>query len=172
MKRLLRISALVLLYCLSTAKSCSNQEENDAAREQVVVTAVRDSIRSAFDSGSLSPETLGSMEESAKLKLLELSDYLHILSDSTLDLGYRQKAAEMVHGLFISGLTEKGFPAGFPEFDSVKVLQSLHRTSDSSYAGCLSFSKSRTVDIFAIKRTTIIGADTLKNWKIFLGVIK
>jgi hypothetical protein len=159
MKRLLKIATLLLLYCLTTAKSCTNSEDNLAARQQFVVTATRDSIRKALEPDTLSAEALAAFEESARRKVLDLADYLNILSDTTLDKTFRKKAAGMIRGMFISdtvvlainppamhrmkeetvGRLVTGETAFcHVEFDSVKVSRPLHKTGSGQYSGMLS----------------------------------
>ena len=187
MNRLLKIISLVLLYLLTTAKSCNNREENDAIREQAQVTTARNNIRSACTSGNLSAETLSVFEESARLKLFDFSDYLRILADTSLDSCYRHKAANMMRRLFISGLVKDPVLTEISEFDSVRVSQPFRKTSDSSYTGSLSFSiktsqnhqrvnsipskHEQIADIYLIREAILIGVDTLKTWKVFLGEI-
>jgi len=208
MKVWLRIPVLLLVYCLLTAKSCSNEEERRAAWEQERVVAVRDSLRAAFDSDSLAELSRRAYEGSAVQKLSDLSDYLNILSDTTLDPAFRQKTTDMAHGLFISDtvLLKSGAGEKIRErispvaafsgeiaamnsyiFDSVRVVKRLTRVNDSTYAGQLSFlergpdephgtlKSSRGliwfIDIYAARRVTILGSDTLRTWKVLLGRI-
>jgi hypothetical protein len=165
MKRLVKISALLLLYCLTTAKSCSNNEEGKAARERYVVDATVDTIRRALSSDSLSEESLRAFGELAGRKLLDFSDYMKILTDSSIDTAFRQKAAGMIKALFISdsvvislgndnkkgalsvtvkNLVNKRESAMYPGFDSVKIIQPLYRTAPDSYTGRLSSLTSST----------------------------
>ncbi|MEI7724209.1 MAG: hypothetical protein WCK09_03845 [Bacteroidota bacterium] len=185
MKRLLRISSLIVLYCLTTAKSCDSPGE-EKARDQANIIATRDSITSVVSSESLSEETLKAFEESAKQKLSDFSDYASVMTDTTIGQTFRNQAADMIRQLFIADalvMPEKS--AENLVFDSVTVLQPLHRTSANSYAGQLScivstakkystYGKSQStrvlaVDIHLIKRAAVIGKDTLSSWKIFLG---
>lgn len=188
MKRLLRISALLLLYCLSTAKSCDDREENDAAGEQAMVTAARDSIRSAISTESLSEETLRGFEESARQKLSDFSDYSRILSDTCLNAAFRQKAADLISDLFINDTVIKiNNSLGNFKFDSVQVLAPLNKTGNNCYLGQLSFVETTiskypksgksnsqrfsSIYVHLIKRKILIGNDTINSWKVYLSKI-
>lgn len=149
----------MLLYCLCTARSCSNGEEGKAARDEVRANAVRDSIRLVIAADSLPGTTRRAYEESAVQKLADLGDYLKFVSDITLDRIVRRKAAEMAVGLFIADsvvvkfnaadktgrqdftvakLLQDGFRPGILNFDSARVIKPLTRIADSIYIGQLS----------------------------------
>jgi hypothetical protein len=165
MKRLFYIAWLVFAYCLLTAKSCDDRPQSDEARDQDLIAATRDSIRSSFGSDILSANALRAFESDARIKLSDFSDYMAILTDTSMAAPFRDKAREMVRGLFVSetsvfGVTQLGrqekkevqvrellqpssagpFPIKKIESGSVMIGQSLVRTSDSVYAGKLAFS--------------------------------
>jgi hypothetical protein len=160
MRKSVYILMLTLLYILFTAKSCDNQQEAVAVREDSLASAVKDSITSAFASDDLSNQTLKAFEATARLKINDFRDYLMLLSDSTTSDVFKTKVAEMIGELFISrevhldlschgmvnenkNLVRQMHHAGFknidiPEgvlFDSVVVLRPLQKLSDTLYSG-------------------------------------
>jgi hypothetical protein len=160
MKRWFKISALLLVYCLTTAKSCSNGEERKAELEQARVVAVRDSIHSVFASDSLPEGTLRAYEATARQKLYDLCDFFNIMADTSLDKAFRNTAADMASGLFIADtimlnlctpdnpgrkvftvpeFMKEGFVPGNCHFGSITVIKPLTRMNDSTYCGCLAF---------------------------------
>jgi hypothetical protein len=167
MKRSLRLSALVVLYLLFSAKSCDQQEEFDGARQQRATEAAKDSIVSVFGSDTLTALTLTAFEETAKLKFADLFDYLDILSDTSAAPAFKEQAGQMARELFIS---EYSFPR-FARPDSIWVMEHLHRVSDSLLTGRLGFSPNGSVGFLALKRNKIFGTDTLKVWNVLLGEI-
>jgi hypothetical protein len=164
MRRIFYISALVILYFLTTAKSCDNQEKADEERDQARIRVTRDSIISSFGSDTLSDASLRAFEGAAILKLSDFADYFAIFRDTSLAGPFREKAREMILGLFISdkSLIEVSEPnepgrykftvenflkdteAGSLRFgkiipDSTRVKQELKQSGDSIYAGKLSY---------------------------------
>jgi hypothetical protein len=165
MRRIFYIPALVLLYLLTTAKSCDRQEQYDESVDQSRVKQSLDSIRSAFESDTLAGASLQAFEASAKIKLADFSDYLAILSDPSVAGAFREQAGKMVRGLFISEnsvlrfenpgregkitvsvrqlLTPGREAADMPGkiiTDSIRVIRPLQREGTSMYAGLLGYS--------------------------------
>ena len=162
MKKVVYISSLVFVYLLFTAKSCDNREQDDRSSELALITSARDSIRSAFAADTLSEAFLKAMETSAKNKFSDFCDYCAVLHDSTVSLPFREKAGEMIRGLYISGnsvlsVTRPGNhlkkEVSFKQIltsgriyassigrviaDSVMILQPLHQEGDSLFTGKL-----------------------------------
>jgi hypothetical protein len=165
MRRIFYIPALILLYLLTTSKSCDRQEQDDDSRDQARVKSAQDSIKSTFASDTLPGASLQAFEATAKIRLADFSDYLSILADTSFDTTFRAKAREMIQALFISEnsvlwLTGPG-KQGRREFsvkqvlasgvegsitfgkimpESILVQQPLKRAGDSVYTGQLCFS--------------------------------
>ena len=164
MKRILRISALILVYFLSSARSCNDAGNEDAAFAEAKERAAKDSITSAFSSDSLSPATLRAFELTARYKLTDFADYLQIFTDRSTNPAFKNKAGKMIRDLFISEdvRLEIGSPGhqdksalrlkdilgselknGQPEermaFDSIRLKQTLHRENDTLFSGQLAF---------------------------------
>jgi hypothetical protein len=162
MRSFFKISALVLLYFLSTAKSCDNSEQDNAMREEAQAASAKDSITDAFASDTLTSSALRAFEATARLKLYDLDDYLGILSDSTTSEVFKTKVGEMIAELFISRdiQIQLSYPgcrksnanvlrqlrlSGFERidlspgimFDSVCVGKQLQRVDDTLYSGKL-----------------------------------
>jgi hypothetical protein len=167
MKFSLRLSVLIVLYLLLSAKSCNQQEEFDAAREQKRADSAKDSILSVFGSDTVTSSTLAAFEEEAKIKFADFFDYQDILSDTSAAPAFREQAREMAGELFISG--NPAFHAINTRPDSVWVKQPLHRVNDSIFTGELGFSPGGTLEFYAVKRNKSFGNETLKVWTVLLG---
>ena len=164
MRRLLNISALVLIYFIFTAKSCDGDDQFRAAEEQAGVNSAKDSIAAVFTSDALSNQALRAFEATARLKMFDFRDYLNLLSDTATSDVFHAKVAGMTGELFISrevrlDLTCSGAAngndnlnktlkkSGFKHiiispgvvFDSVTVNSPLQKVSDSLYSGTLKF---------------------------------
>jgi hypothetical protein len=186
MKRIIQISALILLYLLTTAKSCENREGADDANDAARVATARDSIRLAFESDMPSGTSLRAFEGAARIRLADFSDYLAIIQDTTVAEVFRKKANEMIRSLFISGNSVFRFPkpdrlgigevtvnqilAPGREFtpvfgkilaDSIRVQQALHKAGDSIFKGILSYSCLPTGDVPAKNREQVTGDVTV-----------
>jgi hypothetical protein len=165
MRRIFYISALGILYLLTTAKSCDNQEKADEERDQARIRVTRDSLKSTFGTDTLSNTALRAFEGTAIIRLSDFADYLAILRDTSLARPFREKAREMILGLFISDkslirVSKPSVPggddftieqflkdaeAGSTQFgkiipDSTRVKQVLTQSGESIYAGTLSYS--------------------------------
>jgi hypothetical protein len=195
MRKAVYILTLILLYLLFTAKSCDNEEQSDAVREEAHTKAAKDSISAAFGTDTLCAEALMAFEATARLKLYDLVDYLQILSDSTIEKGFKEKLEKMVIELFVPDdgnlelITEsiKNLNGqGGVAVDSVKVQKSLQKVNDSLYSGHLMFfihplnpdlsnkktiSSAKFVEIFVAKREKKFGNNSLKVWTVLLGEI-
>ncbi len=162
MRKTLQIFVLVLLYLVFTAKSCDNQgnDIDNNAR----ISLIQDSLASTFVSAVLSDNSLRAFENMAKIKLSDFNDYLAIANDTSIAGPFREKAREMIRGIFISenpvlqlsdfsNSGERNFPvkqlleekagslAAFGKImpDSIWLKQSLQQTCDSVYTGKLGF---------------------------------
>ena len=164
MKRVLKISALVLVYLLTCAKSCNDRQDSDNSNDLSQVNAAKDSISSAFSADTLSSAGLRALETTARYKLSDFSDYLRVFTDTNVSPAFRTKAGEMISNLFVSRdvwleiscsghRDEKGIrlkdmldsekksrlvEAGITS-DSISVKQSLHRVNDTLLSGQLAF---------------------------------
>jgi hypothetical protein len=196
MKRVLKISALILVYLLACAKSCDNGQDSDNAQDLAKVNAARDSISSAFSSDTLSSAGLRALEATALYKLSDFSDYLRIFTDTSANQAFRNKAGEMISDLFVSrdvllevacsGHKEKGLrlrdmldskkknrltEAGI-SFDSIIIKQSLHRVNDTLLSGELKFrvlcnhTKGQNRPLVAAQ-DNVAEILVVKKWKIF-----
>ena len=96
------LSTLLLIYLLFSSRSCNNQEEFEAAREQKQLETSIDSISSAFSSDKLSSETLRAFEETARQRFADFVDYLAILSDTVAAPAFKENTRRMIRELFIS----------------------------------------------------------------------
>ncbi len=109
-------------------------------------------------------------ETTAEQKLSDFADYLHVLTDTSLDMSFRAKAGEMIKSTFLSEnvtlqlAQQKDKPAGEYNvhliiksglenklslqpfsFDSIVVYKPLHRAGSTSYAGSLTFLQNFTL---------------------------
>jgi hypothetical protein len=183
MRRTVKIFALILLYFLACGKSCDNEEKFDAHREQIRVNTEADSLRSVFGTDTLLASSLLAYMETAKQKFYDFNDYLHIVADTSAAGPFRDKAREMIRGLFIAGAepTKMISPFGL---DSVGLKEAFQRTNDSVYEGHLVFSfrtlqrpgkivnsspETGTIAVFLVKRDKNFGKGKLRVWNVLLG---
>jgi hypothetical protein len=134
-----------------------------AVNEANALAASKDSIRMAFASDHPDEDLLRAYEETARQKLSDFADYLKIVSDTSMNIKFREQAAEMVKRLFVSGDTDvrdwakvyseydistlnellaKGLSKGFSlwiQADMINVITPLSASDDSTYKGKLSF---------------------------------
>lgn len=187
MKRFINILPLLVLYLLLCSKSCNENEQGEALREKNKAVQSRDSITSVFQSEKLDQPELRAFEVTARLKLIDLADYLKIINDSAASRAFKQKAEEMARALFIPGKTIPTRLSGII-FDSIKISRQLERKNDSMYSGQLIITVNlaasdaqkrpspgtcnRTVDIFALKQEKVFGKDTIRVWNVLLGDIR
>jgi hypothetical protein len=162
MKRLLNILFILCLYLILCSKSCSD-DTGQVLKQEEEVAAAKDSIRSEFEAGYLSEEARFASEMKAIQELKDLSDYIMIYSDASLDPIFRENAAKMIRNIFISENTRLSFgivkknkvksltlneflQKGFGDnisgaeviFDSIKVVEPLQKSGDETYSGRLS----------------------------------
>ena len=163
MRKLPYILFLFVLYLAFCGKSCVDDSDRIAWQEKTA-NATKDSIRSEFEAGKLTEESRFAAEITAIQKLKDLSDYLKIYTDVSMDTVFRAKAREMTRGMFISEESKLSFGPmrkskmrsstlgkfienGFGEdilksaliFDSITVAEPLRKTGEtySGTTGCL-----------------------------------
>jgi hypothetical protein len=174
MNKILRISLFILLYLLFSAKSCSDARGPDDKPEEALLKSVKDSIRLEMEISGLSEADLKAGETVALQKLSDYSDYYKLLTDTTLDPSFRDKAREVAESLFMTGR----LPDVAPVVDSARIQVPFHRVTDTTYAATLvlfpppSPSGARTMGVFFLKRSKVFGTDTLKTWEVLLGDVK
>jgi hypothetical protein len=164
MKRGLYILLAIVGYILLSSKSCSEGKENNAISQEESLIQEKINVKNEFASEFLSGKSILAFESKAKQKLTDLSDYLNILSDSSMDHSFKDQSKQMVLNLFISDTTvisnlvindadsRKETVKKFAEtirfrdnnkimIDSIRVIEQLHVTSDKNYKGRLAFSR-------------------------------
>ncbi len=161
MRKHLIISVIILVLFVSYAPSCRD-EQASSLREEAILSDAKKDIRTEFETDYLTESSLFAYETTAKQKLSDLSDYLHIMTDTLLDMPFRVKAGEMIKNTFQSenvtilcveqdkelnirllikeGLENKLPPLRFA-FDSIRIYEPLHRIDDKTYSGVLIFSQ-------------------------------
>jgi hypothetical protein len=162
MKRIFQIAAIPLIILLFTAEQCGEAGENQ--RQENILSFRKNEIRSNFESGILSDSSLFEYEKAAKQKLGDLADYLRILTDTSMQKPFREKAAEMIRNTYISdsvdielffepgkpvlkmkigSLIREGLENQLPLYDcnieSIKVVKPFLRVQEESYSTTLSF---------------------------------
>ena len=195
MKRYLKIAAMALVWIISSGKSCNDNDEHFAVREEARVQATKDSVVSAFSTDSLAPATLRAFELTAQGKLADFADYLHILNDSAAKPAFKTKTREMIGELFISGEVHLRFPQrGCPDlkdislaeilkpgskqlhtellFDSVGVKKPLKMENDTLCSGQLIFTKQNTLPVVKYQNpgkslVNLIDIYAVKRQKVF-----
>ncbi|MBN2632968.1 MAG: hypothetical protein JXR66_05405 [Bacteroidales bacterium] len=153
-----------MIWLVCSARTCNEDEDAVAAREEKQVKELIENIEMTFTNETPADSSLRAYEATAIDKLYDFADYLRIASDTSVDLKFRQHAAEMVRTLFIHGETEieiKGRYTSGKELNTLDLLIdyslsegiSYHinpvgitvndrfvRENDSTFAGSLSFS--------------------------------
>lgn len=162
MIKYLKILVISIFIFTLYAPSCVNEDEL-MMREEALVEVAKNEIREEFEKENLSELSLVVFEASAKQKLSDLADYLKILSDTILDISYREKAEGMISKSFISDSVDVAFSMHdlssekiqllnylqkaldnnviLPpfSFDSIKITQHLHKEANETYVGKLSY---------------------------------
>ena len=163
MNRTFLILILVMIWLLCSSRTCTEDRNMTAANEAKALAASKDSIRMAFATDHPDKDKLRAYEETARQKLSDFADYLKIVSDTSMNIKFREQAAEMVKRLFVNGDTDvrnwakgyseydistlnellsKGLSKGFSLWirpDTINVITPLAARDDSTYTGTLSF---------------------------------
>ena len=163
MSKYIKISAIILVLFITYAPSCVD-EEAIAKREEKALNETKNEIRTEFETEYLTETSIFAYETTAKQKLTDLADYLHIMTDTSLDMAFRAKASEMIKNTFYSDnvtllcvehneepvkelkvrlLIKKGLKNKLPHlpytFDSLYIHEPLHRINNTTYFGVLGF---------------------------------
>jgi hypothetical protein len=163
MKWIRYIWILIVIYIVCSARTCNESEEGTAKEEEQYTTNLMRSVKDVFTSDSLSDHLLSAYEITAAERLNDFADYMKIISDTTLDLKFRQHAAEIVRDLFVPeevNLTDwnKVYPgSGLVDLEhllsyslsegiscwirpiQITILKPFTSLNDSTFTGCLSF---------------------------------
>ena len=159
MTKILKISSLLIALFILCAPSC-NDEQEAIKREEEILNSAKNDIKKEFESDYLDEAALFAHEASAFQKLIDFSDYVKVLADTSLELSFREKAGEMIANSFqseevyISLNQEKQKPQNKTSvqlliahglenkliippfyFDSIKVQEPLTRKGNSTYSG-------------------------------------
>jgi hypothetical protein len=125
MKWIKYIWILIVIYIVCSARTCNENEEASEMQKEEYTTNLRNSVKHVFTSDSLSDNLLRAYEITATEKLTDFADYIKIISDTTLDLRFRQHAAELVRDLFISDEIDlSGWSKSYPE-PGLNILEHL-----------------------------------------------
>jgi len=196
MRKFIYIFCALLAYLVFSSRSCVPEAHREAMKK-AQIKKEKQEIRDQFGSDRLSEETLIAFEEKARQKLIDLSDYLNIYFDDSMDDTFRNQAQQMIKTLFIddntqinSLLTDKdgkrsykldkffkkdpGSGADSIRFiiDSIEVSEHFHRSDEYLYDGKLTFHRylefQTATDTFSID-STMMEADIIlsKSNKIF-----
>ena len=119
------ILIVIMIYLVCSARTCNEDEETAAGREEKYILNLKDSVKHVFMSDSLTEQILRAYEVTAAQRLNDFADYLKIISDTALDLRFRKHAAELVTELFISDEIElSGWSKSYPE-PGLNILNNL-----------------------------------------------
>ncbi len=168
MIKYLKISIFILGLFIIYAPSCTD-EEAVSKREAEALNETRNEIRNEFETDYLTETPLFAYETTAKQKLSDLAEYLHIMTDTSLDMSFRIKAGDMINKTFLSGnetlqcidlgkgtakelkvniLIKNGLENKLQHqtytFDSIDTYEPLHRIDNTTYSGILRFSQNFT----------------------------
>lgn len=100
----LKILALVSVIVLLGAPSCEDEGSIEQRKEDELRTT-RSLILQEFEADHPSVTDLAAHEAGARLKLADVSDYLKIIADTSLDAEFRKQAANLLQRIFITGDT-------------------------------------------------------------------
>lgn len=153
------------MLLLLGAPSCVDEEEL-TRQEQQALNEVRSNIRNEFETEYLTESALYAYETTAKQKLTDLVDYLQVLTDTSMDISFRQKAGQMILNMFksenekvhlilniskpsielkVHQFIKKGLENKLPflsySIDSLQIYEPLHRIDNNTYSGVLWFSQ-------------------------------
>ena len=165
MIKVYKISTIIFVLIVLCAPSCEDEQEI-ANREEAILTATKNDIRTEFETDYLTQTSLFAYETTAKQKLSDLADYLHIMTDTSLDMSFRIKASEIIKGTFLSEnialrlilqegkpvkklevhtIIIKGLENKLPHlpftFDTISIYEPLQRINNTTYSGVLRFSQ-------------------------------
>jgi len=168
MIKIFKISTIIFVLLIICAPSCEDEQET-ANREEAILTAAKNDIRTEFETDYLNEASLFAYETTAKQKVSDLADYIYIMTDTSLDMSFRIKASEIIKGAFLSenitlrlflqednpvnkleiySLSKMGLENKLPllpfTFDSIYVYEPLHRIDNMTYAGVIRFSQKFT----------------------------
>ena len=156
MKWIKYIWILIVIYIVCSARTCNESEEATEVQKEEYTMNLMNSVKHVFTSDSLSDHLLRAYEITATEKLTDFADYIKIISDTTLDLRFRQHAAELVRDLFISDEIDlSGWSKSYPE-PGLNILE--HLLSYSLSEGVLFWIKPININI--IKPFTSINDST------------
>lgn len=102
MNRILQIIAGFALLMILGAPSCVNEEEQNILEESRLQREI-DEIYSEAESMVLSDSLLLCYSIIAKEKMMDIFDYMALMSDTSLDQNIRFKAAQILKQNFLSG---------------------------------------------------------------------
>ncbi|HBE42037.1 MAG TPA: hypothetical protein DDW27_12685 [Bacteroidales bacterium] len=131
------ILILSMIYLVCTARTCNENEEAVAIREERFTMNLKDSIKDVFMSDTIDDKLLRAYEVSAVQKLNDFADYLRIISDTTLDMKFRQHAAELVKGLFVTDEIELNIRSNICYESGLNSMELLLAHSLSEGISCL-----------------------------------
>jgi len=168
MIKVLKISTFIFVLMILCAPSCEDEQEI-ANREDAILEAAANNIRDEFETNYLNEASLFAYEIAAKQKLSDLSDYLQIMTDTTLDMSFRKKAGEMIKSTFqsendkldlielnegpvkeykVSRIINMGLDGKLPHVnfavEFIQVYKHLNRTDNNTYSGILRFVQNYT----------------------------
>lgn len=188
MVKILKISFLLIALFILCAPSCSD-EQAALDREEEVLNSARNELRKEFESDYLDQAALFAQETTAIQKLTDLPDFVKILTDTSLESSFREKAGEMILNTFkseeilitlspelqkeisikfliSSGLQNNLFVPQF-HFDSIKVQEPLSRTGNSIYTGRIGCLQVFTVEDQTVKVSRTVELFVSKKAKAF-----
>ncbi len=196
MKWIRYIWIIMIFYLVCSARTCTENEEAAAKREEQYITELKDSVKHVFMSDSLSDQLLRAYEITAAEKLNDFADYLKIISDTSLDSNFRQQALKVAGNLLVNAKTgieawdRNDFKGAnyWASPEQVIISTPFVRENDTTYAGSLSFyrkwisfsdpqqtgnlSGPHIINIYLVRSLKPFGNQQLRVWDVYLGEIK
>ena len=184
MKRIFKISIIVLVYLVLCGKSCVS-DQDIKLQQQKEATAMMDNIRDEFGMENLNEDSQFAMEIAAVQKLNDFADYLMIYSNSSLDSAFRIRAAGLITDLFVSRQSAISFgfrdiekegrwtlatllddswgdevDSVYVRYDSIRFMNHLNQSDALSYKALMNCSQS--VVAYSSTNTYIISDEQIE----------
>ena len=126
MKWIKYIWILITIYLIFSARTCTEDEDSVAKRDEIYTTNLKENVKYVFMSDTLPEHFLRAFEISAKEKLIDFADYIKIVSDTCLAHSFRMQSSELVKDLFISDeIRVSGWCKTYPKSGLVSLEELL-----------------------------------------------
>jgi hypothetical protein len=116
---------LLVIYIACSARTCNEDEEVTDQQKEEYTMNLLSNVKNVFTTDSLSDHLLRAYEITAMEKLVDFTDYMKIVSDTSLDIRFRQHVAGLVRELFLSDEIEIAYLSELGTFSGHKTLEEI-----------------------------------------------